>query len=73
MEKFRAKQAVLLAWFKAKDVTVLKVSKTFEMYGLLVILHSAHQNSVFQHYYQSYCNYLLKMGCMNEEQAVFEQ
>ena len=27
----------------------------------------------FQHYYQSYCDYLLKMGGMDKEQAVLEQ
>ena len=43
----------------------IKVNKTFES-------HSTQQN-IFQQYYQSYCNYLLKMGRMDEEQAVFEQ
>ena len=28
---------------------------------------------IFQQYYQAYCNYLLKMGRMDEEQTVFEQ
>ena len=28
---------------------------------------------LFQQYYQSFCYYLLKMGLMDEEQAVFEQ
>ena len=31
------------------------------------------QNSKFQHYYQSFCDYLLKIGRMDEEQAVLEQ
>ena len=31
------------------------------------------QNIIFQQYYQSYCNYLLKTGRMDEEQAVFEK
>ena len=31
------------------------------------------QKHIFQHYCQSYCDYLLKMGFMDEEQAVFEQ
>ena len=35
--------------------------------------HSAKQNIIFQQYYQSYCDYLLKMDRMNEEQAAFEQ
>ena len=38
-----------------------------------LILHSTQQNIIFQHYYQSYCDYLLKMGCIDKEQAVFEQ
>ena len=36
-------------------------------------LHSTKQNIIFQQYYQSYCNYLLKTGRMDEEQAVFEK
>ena len=28
---------------------------------------------IFQHYYQSYCDYLFKMGRTGEKQAVFEQ
>ena len=28
---------------------------------------------IFQQYYLAYCNYLLKMGRMDEEQTVFEQ
>ena len=35
-------------------------------------LHTTQQNIVFQYYYQSYCDYLLKMGCIDEEQAVLE-
>ena len=31
------------------------------------------RNSNFQHYYQSYCNCLLKMGRVDEQQAEFEQ
>ena len=31
-----------------------------------------HSKTFFQHYYQSYCDYLLKMGRMDEEQATFE-
>ena len=31
------------------------------------------QNIIFQQYCQSYCDYLLKMGRMNQEQALFEQ
>ena len=38
------------------------------------MLHSAQQNIIFQqHYYQLYCDNLLKMGRMDKEQAVFEQ
>ena len=36
------------------------------------MLCSTQQNLIFQHYYQSYRNYLLSLGRMNEEQAVFE-
>ena len=39
--------------------------KRFESY-------STQQNVIFQHYYKSYCDYLLKMGRMDEEQAVAE-
>ena len=35
--------------------------------------HFTQQNIIFQHYYQSYCDHLLKMGRMNEEQGMFEQ
>ena len=31
------------------------------------------QNIIFQKNYPSYCDYLLKMGRMHEEEAVFEQ
>ena len=31
------------------------------------------QWNVFQHYYQSYCDYLLKMDGVHEEQALFKQ
>ena len=51
--------------YKAKAVQVLKSIKRFES-------HSTKQNIV-QQYYQSYCHYLLKMGRMDEEQAIFEQ
>ena len=46
-----------------------KVNKTFWIKFLLVILHSVPENIIFQHYSQSYCDYLLKMGCMDEEHA----
>ena len=36
-----------------------------------MVLHSTQQNFIIQHYYQSYCNYLLKMGRMDKEHAVF--
>ena len=35
-------------------------------------LHST-QNIIFQRYYHSYCDYLLNLSRMDEEQAVFEQ
>ena len=44
----------------------VKVNKTFES-------HSTQENIIFQQYYQWHCDYLLKMGRMDEEQAVFEQ
>ena len=43
------------------------------MLFLLQILHSTQQNIIFQHYYQSHCDYLLKIGRIDKEQAVFEQ
>ena len=36
------------------------------------MLCSTQQNLIFQHYYQSYRNYLLSLGRMDGEQAVFE-
>ena len=36
------------------------------------MLCSTQQNLIFQHYYQSYHNYLLSLGRMDGEQAVFE-
>ena len=35
--------------------------------------HSIQQNIILQHCYRSYCDYLLKIGRMDEEQAAFEQ
>ena len=35
--------------------------------------NSTQQNIIFQQYYQSYYDYLLKMGRMDKERAVFEQ
>ena len=37
------------------------------------MLHSTQENNIFQHFSQSYFDYLSKMGRMDEEQAVFEQ
>ena len=59
MQNFWVKQAVSVVVCKTKTVDVL-----------LVVLHSTQQNIFSQHYYQSYCDYLLKM---DKEQAVFEQ
>ena len=74
MEKFRAKQAGLVVVFKAKAVDAgLEVSETFLILVLHLILHASQQNIIFQHYYQSYSDYLLKMGRTDKEQAVFEQ
>ena len=36
------------------------------------MLCSTQQNLIFQHYYQSYRNYLLSLGRMDGEQAAFE-
>ena len=37
------------------------------------VIRQKQQNIIFQQYYQPYCDYLLKMGCMDEEQVLFEQ
>ena len=50
-------------------ITGLKVNKTFWIKVLPVILHSALENIIFQPYSQLYCDYLLKIGRMDEEQA----
>ena len=41
--------------------------------GFKVESHSTQQNIIFEHYCQSYYDYLLKMGRMDEEQDVLEQ
>ena len=51
--------------------TILKVNKTFQIYLLLVILHSTQQQCFST--LHSYCDYLWKMSRMDEEQAVFER
>ena len=51
---------------KAVYIRFLKSIQRFES-------TSTQENFVFLHYYQSYCDYLLKMGRMDGEQAVFEQ
>ena len=43
------------------------------MFTVSLVLHSIQQNIIFQHYYHSQCNYLLKIGGIDKEQAVFEQ
>ena len=50
---------------KSSIYLALKSIKRFES-------HSTQQNTIFQHHYQKYCDYLLKMGRMDEKQAVFE-
>ena len=73
MEKIRAKQAALVVVLRRKQyITDFKVNIAFWIQVLLVILYSTQQNIIFQHYYQSCYYYLFKLGCMNEEQAVFE-
>ena len=42
---------------KSSIYEVLKSIKRF-------VSHATQQNIIFQHYYQSYCDYLLKMGRM---------
>ena len=68
MRKFQAKQSRVIRGVQGKSniTQVLKSTKRFES-------HSTQQNIIFQHYYKSYCDYLLKMGRMDEEQAVSEQ
>ena len=67
-------QASLIVVFKAKAIdTGFEVNKTFLIIGLPLILHSTHQNIIFQHYYQPYSDYLLKMDRIDKEQAAFEQ
>ena len=44
----------------------------FKVLSFTSNLHLTQQNVIFQQYYHSHCNYLLKMGCMNNEQAIFE-
>ena len=67
MQKFQAKQEVCAVVFKPKTYKLgFKVNKHFES-------HSTQQNIIFQHYYKSYCHYLLTLGRMDEEQVVFEQ
>ena len=59
--KFLAKQALLVKQY----ILRFKEIKCF-------VSHSTQQN-IIQHWYWSYCDYLSKMGCMDEEQAVFQQ
>ena len=54
-------------------ITGFKVNKLFWIWVLFVILHLKQQNIIFKHYYQSYSNYLLKLGYMDGKQAVFEE
>ena len=51
MQKFQAKQAVLVVLFKAKGLySSSKSQLNFLNHVLLAILHSTQQNSVLQHY-----------------------
>ena len=67
MQKFQVKQNRASSGVQGKSSTykILKLIKRLES-------HSIQQN-IFQHYYQSYCDALLKMSRMDEEQVVFEQ
>ena len=58
----QAKQAVVVMVFNG----VLKSIKHFES-------HSTLQNIIFQDYCRPHIYYLLKIACMDQEQAVFEQ
>ena len=73
-QKFWAKQVVLVVAFKAQKIAGFKVNKIFciALKPLVVILHSTQQDIIFQQYYQSYCDYSLKMGYMDKKQAVYE-
>ena len=75
MEKFQAKQAGLVVVFKVKAVDDMFWSQwnVLDLSFTSISLHSTKQNIIFQHYYQPYCDYLLKMGCIDKEQAIFEQ
>ena len=54
-------------WLRQKQYTAgFKVNKRF-----WITFHTA--KNYFQQYYQSYCNYLSKIGHMDKERAVFEQ
>ena len=73
MQTFRAKEAVLVVVLKAKAVcngfksqlNVLDISFTRNF--------TFNKRSFSRHYYQRYCGYSLKLGCMDEKQAIFKQ
>ena len=62
---------VVMLRTKAVHNNSKKSIKCFESSFVLLILHSV-QKSVFQHYYQSYCNYLRQISCMDKNQYVFK-
>ena len=68
MQKFQAKESRVGSGVQGKSSInqVLKSIKRFES-------HSTQQNIIFQHYYKSCCNYSLKTGRMDEEQAIFDE
>ena len=67
MQKFQAKQNRVGSSVQGKS-SIYQVLKSINR----LESHSTLQN-IFQYYYQSYCDYLLKLGCTEEEQAIFEQ
>ena len=63
-KSFELTTAGLVVVFKTRAIYVLKVNKTFWFLLVLVVnLHSTQQD----------CGYLLKMGRMDEEKAIFER
>ena len=57
---------------KSSRYQALKSIKRFE-FKCYFEFYIQHKNIIFQYYYQSYCDYLLKMGRIDKIQAVFEQ
>ena len=60
----------MLYWYSRQKryiyILVFNSIKRFES-------HSTQQSIIFLDYYQSYCDYLLKLSHLDEEKAVFER